>query len=144
MLPALRPAAAAVCSLAFTLACAGDGSGLNGPDDTSPTLSGDVQPILSTNCALSGCHAGASPAMGMNLGGGQAYANTVGIAAQEVPGMSRIAPGNPDQSYLVHKIQGTQATVQGSGQRMPLGAAPLTAAQIETIRRWITAGAPDN
>jgi len=48
--------------------------------------------------------------------------------------MFRIAPGEPDQSYLVHKIQGTQATVQGSGQRMPLGGAPLSAEQIGSLQ----------
>src|SRR5512134_2809689 len=46
-------------------ACVGDGTGLdeNGnpigtpPPDDSVTLSGDVQPIFTANCAVSGCHA---------------------------------------------------------------------------------------
>jgi mono/diheme cytochrome c family protein len=86
-----------------------------------------VQPIFSANCALSGCHAGSSPAQGMNLSQGQAYANIVNVS-----------------SYLVHKIQGTQSNVGGSGGQMPLGRNPLSQAQIDTIRQWIADGAPNN
>ncbi len=138
-----------VCAAA--LACAGDGTGPgnNGGDNGggngggTPTLSADVQPILTTNCALSGCHAGAQPAQGMNLSAGQMIANTVNVISNELPSMDRIEPGQPDLSYLVHKIQGTQAGVGGSGGRMPLGG-QLTQSEINTIRAWITAGASDN
>ncbi len=55
----------------------------------------------------------------------------------------RIAPGDPPASYLVHKIEGTQASVGGSGVRMPLGGS-LTDDQINTIRAWVTKDAPNN
>jgi hypothetical protein len=103
-----------------------------------------VQPIFTTNCAVSGCHAGAAPAQGMTLSTGQAFANTVNVASNQVQGLDRIEPNQPDQSYLVHKIQGTQASVGGSGNRMPLGGASLSQADIDTIRDWITAGAQNN
>jgi hypothetical protein len=70
-----------------------------------------------------------------------AYANIVCVAANERPGMMRVRPFEPDSSYLVHKIAGTQGTVGGSGERMPLGGTPLTAAQVSLIRAWITQGA---
>ena len=138
-----------LCSM---VACAGDGTGLdeNGipigtpPPRTDVTLSSHVQPILTANCALSGCHAGGSPALGQNLSAGQTHANVVNVPSQEVPGMMRVRPLLPDSSYLVHKIQGTQGSVGGSGVRMPLSAGPLTAGQIATIRAWITAGALNN
>ena len=135
------------------LACPpGDGTGLdpNGnlvtpPAADSVTLSGDVQPILTQNCAFAGgCHAGTSPAQNQNLSAGLAYANLVNVPANEAPGLMRVRPGQPDSSYLVHKIQGTQATVGGSGGRMPLGGTPLTAAQIARIRAWISLGAKNN
>jgi len=110
----------------------------------TPSLSQHVQPILSANCALSGCHAGASPAMGQNLSSGQTFSNTVNVASGELPTMDRVEPGDPDQSYLVHKIQGTQASVGGSGSRMPLGGSPLSQDQIDTIRAWIKTGAANN
>ncbi len=122
----------------------GDNGGGNGSTGGgTPTLTGDVQPILSANCALSGCHSGASPQEGMNLGPGQTFGNTVDVPSNE-SGLDRIEPNQPDQSYLVHKIQGTQASVGGSGGRMPLGGIPLSQADIDTIRAWITAGAPNN
>jgi len=144
-----------VLSLALALSlsgCPGDGTGLdeNGipigppPPDEGITLSGDVQPIFTANCAFSDCHAGTDPVLGQNLSEGQAYASIVNVTSQEVPGLKRVLPDFPDSSYLVHKIQGTQGTVGGGGGRMPLGGTPLTAEQIATIRAWIAAGAPNN
>jgi hypothetical protein len=114
------------------------------PPEDSVTLSGDVQPIFTANCAFSGCHAGNSPALGQNLSAGQAYGSIVGVPSQEVPTLQRVHRSFPNLSYLVHKIQGTQGTVGGSGSRMPLGGVPLTGEEIATIRAWIAAGALNN
>lgn len=138
--------------LGVLAACPGEGTGLDEsgnpigttPPGTTVTLSGDVQPIFSANCAFSGCHAGSSPALGQNLSAGQTHASVVDVAAQEVPALKRVQPFFPDSSYLVHKIQGTQGSVGGSGGRMPLGGAPLSNEEIATIRAWITAGALNN
>jgi hypothetical protein len=56
----------------------------------------------------------------------------------------RVKAGDPDSSYLVHKIQGTQGTVGGSGGQMPLGRSPLSQDNIDIIRDWIAAGALNN
>lgn len=132
------------------LACAGDGSVTDPGDDNNNGGGGGgtgfaaaVQPILTASCAVSGCHAGASPAQGMNLSSGQAYANIVNVPSIE-SSLMRVKPCEPDSSYLVHKIQGTQGTVGGSGGQMPLGRAALSQAQIDVIRQWITDGAPNN
>ncbi len=142
------------------LACAGDGTGLdtNGNPRTEVSqciastgdctdgacFARDIQPIFSNNCAFSGCHAGTAPQQGQNLSAGVAYANIVCVPSNERPGMMRVRPSEPDSSYLVHKIQGTQGTVGGSGGQMPLGGTPLTAQQISLIRAWITQGAKNN
>ena len=134
-------------AVAAALGCAGDGTGLGGGGGGgggAPTLSADVQPILTANCAFSGCHGGSSPAQGMNLSDGQTYSNTVNVASNELPSMDRIEPAQPDLSYLVQKIQGTQGGVGGSGGRMPLGGQPLTQSQIDLIRAWIMGGATNN
>ena len=122
--------------------CAGDGTGLdqNGNPLTQGTAcivptggcsSGvcfdvDIQPILTANCAFSGCHAGTQPQQGQNLSAGVAYANIVCVQANERPGMMQVRPFEADWSYLVHKIEGTQGDVGGIGERMPLGLTPLT------------------
>ncbi len=108
------------------------------------SLANDVQPILSANCALSGCHLGGAPPQGLNLEQDSTFVNTVNVPAGELPSMMRIRPFQPDSSYLVHKIQGTQTTVGGSGAQMPFGATPLSQQQIDIIRAWVTAGATDN
>ncbi len=127
------------------VACAGDGTGLDGNDGGDEvTLSRDVQPIFTGNCAFSGCHAGSSPAQGMNLGADQAFSSVVNVPARELPGMNRVTPNQPDDSYLVHKVQGTHLAAGGSGSRMPLGRSPLSQADIDLIRAWIQAGAQPN
>jgi hypothetical protein len=124
------------------VACAGDGTGLelvSGVDQV--TLSGDVQPIFTSTCALSGCHAGTNPQLDLNLSEGQTFANVVNVPAMELATMNRVTPGQPNSSYLVHKVQGTHLDEGGSGFQMPIGGSPLTQTQIDLIRAWIAAGA---
>jgi CHRD domain len=104
----------------------------------------EIQPIFAANCALAGCHAGNSPQQGMNLAAGQAFANIVGVKSKEAPDLNRVQPGDPQKSYLWHKINGTQGTVGGSGARMPLAKAPLPDDQLAKIRQWIEQGAKNN
>ena len=132
--------------LLASVACAGDGTGLDVDDGSGEvTLSGDVQPIFTGNCLFSGCHAGSSPQEGMNLGAGQAFSNVVNVAARQAS-MNRVTPNQPDNSYLVHKVQGTHLDVGvgGSGSRMPLNRSPLSQSDIDLIRAWIQAGAQSN
>jgi hypothetical protein len=140
-------------ALAALPGCAGNGVGLDANGNPLGSQAGcadtvcferDIQPIFTANCALSGCHAGTSPQQGQNLSDGLAYQNIVNVPSHERPGMMRVLPFQPDSSYLVHKIQGDQASVGGQGGRMPLGMTPLTPQQIDLIRAWITAGAKNN
>jgi hypothetical protein len=133
----------------WTTACAGYGTEAVDGDGGPATFSGGVQPIFTNSCALSGCHTGDSPPLGLNLSAGNAYANTVNVPASETASttmLMRILPGQPDSSYLVHKIQGTHLDedVGGSGSRMPLSGCCLSSGQIATIRDWIAAGAVNN
>jgi hypothetical protein len=65
------------------------------------------------------------------------FANLVGVASSQQPAVLRVATGDPDNSYLVQKIEGTAA----SGARMPLGGGALPQAVIDDIRQWISDGA---
>jgi hypothetical protein len=80
----------------------------------------------------------------MNLGSGQTFASVVNVASLELPSMNRVTPNQPDNSYLVHKVQGTHLGVGGNGSRMPLGRSPLSQGEIDLIRAWIAAGARPN
>lgn len=112
---------------------------------TGISFAANVQSVFTVSCV--GCHSGAGAPQGMSLASGVAYGATVNVAAGEVPALKRIRPYLPDSSYLVHKIQGTQATVGGSGARMPFGCSGgncLSNATIDVIRNWILQGANNN
>ena len=67
------------------------------------------------------------------------YANLVGVASRGKAGAIRVIPGDPENSYLIHKLEGRPAS---SGVRMPLSRPPyLTDGQILVIKRWIELGA---
>ena len=111
------------------------------------SFAADVQPILSGSCAFSGCHGTSNAQPGgkpMVLTASQSYDNVVGVASDELPTMQRIRAGQPDNSYLIHKLQGTHRTAGGSGERMPLGSAALPQATIDRIRTWVANGASRN
>jgi len=67
----------------------------------------------------------------------------VRVASTQVPGLFRVDPGRPDSSYLVLKLEGLAGAVGGIGTQMPLGG-QLTRAQIDSVRAWVAAGAPDH
>jgi hypothetical protein len=138
----LAGTAVGVCGL---LAAAGCGSGRTvspaaGPPTTPGvlTLAADVQPIFTAHCAFPGCHAGSAPASGQDLSAGNAFGNIVGVDSLEVPSRKRVQPGDPDASYLFEKVSQERPAV---GERMPLGASPLSSGEIATIRQWIAQGA---
>ncbi|MBI2503998.1 MAG: hypothetical protein HYW07_12300 [Candidatus Latescibacteria bacterium] len=139
------------CILALALlGCSGDGTTL-GPDGvpptgeappdttpTTPTLAQLSREIFTPNCAFSGCHSGAGAAAGMSLAADRIAGQIIGVVSP-TSGMKRVDPGNPEGSYLLKKLRGDTGI---SGGQMPLGDAPLSAAQIALVRAWIAAGAP--
>ena len=84
------------------------------------------------------CHQGSFAPAGLSLAAGEAFANIVGVTATEVPSLSRIAPGDPDNSWLIQKISLDNPPVGG---RMPLGGPPLDDETINFIRQWVADGA---
>lgn len=102
-------------------------------------------PDSSGRVACSGCHTsvGRAPAAGLDLAGANAHGQLVSVASNAKPGAIRVIPGDPDNSYLIHKLEGRSDIV---GLRMPRGTAGpfLTAGQIRVIKRWIELGAPNN
>ena len=111
-----------------------------------PTFSSIQREIFSATdssgrAACTQCHTnvGRTPAMGLALNDGGAHAALVGQASRSKPGAVLVVPGNPENSYLIHKLEGRDDIV---GQRMPRTSGPfLTPGQISIIRRWIELGA---
>jgi hypothetical protein len=76
---------------------------------------------------------------GLNLTHAVAYANLVGVVSRTKPSTVRVVAGDPENSYLIHKLEGRPGIV---GVRMPFSGPPyLTDGQILVIKRWIELGA---
>jgi hypothetical protein len=97
--------------------------------------------IFSSSCAVSGCHRGSAAPEGLDLSAGSAHDNLVGVSSEQKPNLLRVDPNNPDDSYLIIKLEGGDRMAEGTAQ-MPRGRQPLSEDQISTIRAWISAGAP--
>ena len=124
---------------------------LTGPTPELTTSFASIQqnifaaPDSSGRVACTGCHtsAGRTPAAGLDLAGANAHAQLVNAASNGKPGAVRVIPGDPENSYLIHKIEGRANIV---GLRMPRGTTGpfLTDGQMRVIKRWIELGAPNN
>jgi hypothetical protein len=97
----------------------------------------DVYPIFAAaGCGNSNCHGGSDPAQGMNLSSASnALTALVNTPANQCDNRLRVAPGAPDNSYLINKLTGQDLC---AGERMPRGGAALPQGQIDTIRAWIS------
>jgi len=85
----------------------------------------------------------------IDLSAGEAYGAIVGVNSVSVSEQTFVEPGDPEGSYLWHKINGTQASVGGGGLDMPSPVVGmddptvLTQEQYDTIEAWIAGGAPE-
>lgn len=146
----IRFFASFAATMLFIGCSGGNGPGTGGtppppsPPPPPPPLTAvfsDIQAnVFTPNCATAGCHSGASAPQGLQLDATNSYPLLVGVASSEVPAILRVAPGDPDNSYLIQKLEGTAA----AGAQMPLGRAPLPQATIDVVRQWITDGALDD
>ena len=140
-----------IMAAATLVGCGGSGDGLDSnvqpvdsedqtgqqPDVTAITLTQLQNEIFTPICAQ--CHIGASAPQGLRLDSeDNSYQHLVSVDSNEVPTLKLVVPGDPDSSYVVHKIEGRSSIV---GSRMPLGQAALSSQQIADIRNWISNGA---
>lgn len=149
-----------VVPLLLSIGCAGSGEGLDangrpvgggaggstggGAGADTSLLTADfksIQDAVFTPMCIT-CHAGGAAPRGLRLEEPVSFSMLVNVPSDEAPNTLRVAPGDPDNSYLIHKLEGTAAV----GGRMPLNGPQLPQADIDVIRQWITAGAlpPDD
>jgi len=110
----------------------------------------DVQPILTSRCAIAACHTGPSATASgkQSLDADVAYADSVNAPATTGK-LLRVKPGSIRSSQMAHRILG-QGLPRG-GAVMPLGCPGfppaggcLTPGETFTILSWIAKGAPDD
>ena len=106
-----------------------------------PTFSSIRTQVFQVWC--SACHttAGRAPEAGLSLDANVAYQSLVNVQSVGKPGAIRVVPGDPNASYLIHKLEGRSDI---AGSRMPLGGPFVPQADIDVIRTWIAQGAANN
>jgi hypothetical protein len=143
--------AGVVLTLLSIAACAGNGNGLDangqplaaGSSGSLPPLSADFASIqaniFTPICSV--CHIGGGAPEGLRLDAADSFNLLVGVPSTEVPSLMRVKPGDPDNSYIIQKLEGHAAV----GAQMPFGCPStqpcLTTSTIAFIRQWITDGA---
>lgn len=103
-----------------------------------PRYSANVQSIW-TSVPCTGCHGSSG---GLNLGSASSYANLVNVTANACGPARRVAPGDPDNSALLRKLEGATC-----GSRMPRNNPTYFDQQpglLVLIRSWILAGAAND
>ncbi len=109
-----------------------------------------VYNIFQTSCIS--CHTGATPAAGLDLSASAPTVYTSIVNANPVnavalaKGDKLVKPGDPHRSYLLRKCQNgldaDNGLITGEGLAEPQSGGPLPNNEIELIRQWIYAGAP--
>jgi len=110
-------------------------------DTVSIRFSQQVQPLFTAKCATSSCHAGTSPAKGLNLESGKAYNALVGATSKQCSTMPLVTGGDIYKSYILQKLSGNGTCF--TGQQMP-PPGPLTSANFKIISDWVKEGAHNN
>ncbi len=108
------------------------------PEELMPTLSSIQTVIFNESCIEH--HGGHAIEGDLDLSDGMSYAQLVNMPSFQVPSLDRVAPGDAENSYLIHKLEDRASIV---GNRMP-PAGLLTTDQIDIIKQWINDGAQNN
>lgn len=135
-----RLALSAACAVAVTLVVTATTANAQEADDVAQVhFEQDLQPFFNQQCYA--CHLRGAEPGGLALEPGVAYDELVGVESTQSD-LLRVAPGEPEASYLVHKLRGTHVEVGGEGVRMPQGGVEVSEVVLDAIVRWIEAGAP--
>ncbi|MEM7154258.1 MAG: hypothetical protein AAF799_15540 [Myxococcota bacterium] len=101
----------------------------------------DILPIWTENCLGSSCHDITEPANGLDLESEGVYDRicngfhtSTGVSYVDCAGL------DPEASYLIHKLHGTQDKVGGSGSPMP-PTGLLSDFDLAKIDAWLIGGA---
>lgn len=125
----------------------------------------NVADVMQRSCTFSVCHGAPDGAAGLDFDSTMDITTVLnGVASCQYDRMPRVDPGNPDNSWLMIKIEGpyddmaqiqftpaadwtstaTDPECESFGTLMPSTTmpTPLPMAEVEMIREWIRLGAP--
>jgi hypothetical protein len=71
---------------------------------------------------------------------GSPHDRIVDVPSMQMPNLPRVAPGDPDGSYMIQKLEQEMPFM---GTQMP-PTAPLGEERLELVRAWIDGGALDD
>lgn len=94
----------------------------------------DVPALFRSKCGSSTCHEGDEPAAELDLVAPGVFERLENVPATQCEGRVRIDPLEPNSSFLVDKLRGTQPV--SCGERMPF-VSFLTGAEIACVQRWV-------
>jgi len=131
----------AAAALLIALSACGAGNGGGSPPAPGgalqPTLASIQANIFTPTCAVSGCHGGTMPMLGLRLDDGFSRDSLVNTPSFYGNSLVRVVPGDPEGSFLIQKLEPNPAF----GDRMPLTGCCLQQVTIDVIRQWIQDGA---
>ncbi|MEW5855183.1 MAG: hypothetical protein AB2A00_40780 [Myxococcota bacterium] len=127
----------------------------------APTLTDIQAKVFTPSCSLASCHGGNTPEADLDLTTGKSHQqlyNRVSVFQRDGgPSLVLVIPGDPDNSFLVHKLEKTTGQLQSGncpeggqgsecdlGRPMPYGNPPICDKQMAAIRQWIDDGANNN
>jgi hypothetical protein len=129
---------------AWAVAASGCTEKVTEPPPPPPILAvpDSIQEVFTNSCGFDGgCHGGALPARGMQLGedARRSWIEIVNVASETDATYNRISPGDSTNSYIVMKLRDDPRIL---GNPMPLGGYPLDPALVMRIAAWTAQGAP--
>jgi len=126
--------------LSVTLVACGSDSPLAPSDpgpELIPTFSSIQTVVFNQRCTN---HHGALAQGDLDLRSPQSFNNLVGAPSTQTM-LMRVAPGDAESSYMIHKLEGRAGI---AGDRMPQNGPFLTTAEVDVIKTWINDGAMNN
>jgi hypothetical protein len=120
-----------------------------GDEDNTVTYGDDVQPIFRTRCTT--CHHPSSP-IGVDIQNpfapDRGLVNAPNSWGQEHPELGmptlNVAPGDPENSFLIDKLTGNLPVNGNGGASMPYQVPPITPPELAILEKWVTDGAHDD
>lgn len=120
--------------------------------DAAAPMPAEMQALFDAHCG-GYCHSGGTQEAGaLIVARESSRAIDLTVASRQVPRLRVIAPGDPENSYLMHKIDGTMSSLaECRADAMRCGVAmpwhdstmpTLSSNDRALVRAWIAAGAP--